>query len=183
MIVFLAIAKPAGSYETICTAKADTPKAFCDAVHDGNTEKVKSFLEKDPSLANTECINQFGWPLAMASINGYTEIVRVLLAKGALVNAKGPCKDTALHWAAQAGRYEIAGMLIAAGAKINVKNKFGVAPLYWAAANGHLNVVKLLVEKGADVNIDAGKGTTPLKAAMDKKHTDVVHFLKSRGAR
>ncbi len=186
---FLAVPPPqaytqaAGVDWQLYAAKAGEPKAFHDAVQNGEIDKVKAFLKKEPSLVNSENLTQTRTPLAAASLSDHAGIVRLLLEKGAPVNAKGSTGDTALHWAAQNGNFEIAEMLVKAGAKVNVVNKFGVAPLYWAAANGHLTVVKLLVGKGAKVNVDCGDGLTPLKGAIKGRHMDVAEFLKSKGAK
>ena len=54
--------------------------------------------------------------LIVASEIGRTNIVRLLLARGAKVDARDEWSETALHYASLNGNFEIAKMLIAAGA-------------------------------------------------------------------
>jgi ankyrin repeat protein len=52
-----------------------------------------------------------------AAEEGYTEIVKLLIEKGADVNATDILGDTALMYAAEEGRTETVNLLKAAGAK------------------------------------------------------------------
>jgi cytohesin len=74
-----------------------------------------------------------GWewtPLHQAAIGGYREIVELLIAKGADVNAKERyIGSTPLHFAAANRRNELVELLIAKGADVNTKNKNGDTPL------------------------------------------------------
>ena len=83
-------------------------------------------------------------PLMVASKNGHTKIVKLLLEKGADVNAK----MTALMLAAANGHTEIIKLLLEKGADVNAKNKYGSTALMFAAANGRTEIVQILLEKG-----------------------------------
>ena len=67
-----------------------------------------------------------------AAWNGYKEIVELLIAKGADVNAKDNYKWTPLHMAANGGHKEIAELFIAKGADVNAKDDVGDTPVDWA---------------------------------------------------
>jgi ankyrin repeat protein len=70
--------------------------------------------------------------LHLAAEAGNKEIVELLIAKGADVNAKDKRGRTPLFGAAALGRKEIAGLLIAKVADVNAKDKVGDTPLDWA---------------------------------------------------
>lgn len=74
-----------------------------------------------------------------AASGGYVEVGRILLDKGADVNAPPvpSSKDTALTIAADKGHYKFCDLLLLRGAMVDVKNKKGNSPL-WLAANGEL---------------------------------------------
>ena len=68
-------------------------------------------------------------PLHFAALDGLNEIVELLIAKGADVNAKSDDGWTSLHDAASIGHNEIVELLIAKGADVNAKNNYGNTPL------------------------------------------------------
>lgn len=95
-----------------------------------------------------------GWggpPLHHAAYYCRAEAARVLIEKGADVNAKGGIGLTALHRAAVKDCGEVIKILLEKGADINARDTgFQYSPLEWAALSGSSNAVKLLIEKGAD---------------------------------
>lgn len=72
-----------------------------------------------------------------AASGGYVEVGRVLLDKGADVNAPPvpSSRDTALTIAADKGHYRFVELLLSRHAAVDVKNKKGNSPL-WLACNG-----------------------------------------------
>ncbi|KAH8652847.1 hypothetical protein BGZ61DRAFT_511129 [Ilyonectria robusta] len=111
--------------------------------------------------------------LMVASYCGHRATVKLLLEKGADVEAKD--KDygrTPLWWAAEKGHEAVVKLLLDKGADVEAKDKdCGGTPLWWAAENGHEAVVKLLLDKGADVEAkDKDCGGTPLWWAAENGH-------------
>ncbi|KAM4808328.1 ankyrin repeat domain-containing protein 17 isoform 3-T3 [Rhinophrynus dorsalis] len=147
------------------------------ACFQGRTEVVSLLLDRK---ANVEHRAKTGLtPLMEAASGGYAEVGRVLLDKGADVNAPPvpSSRDTALTIAADKGHYKFCEMLISRGAHIDVRNKKGNTPLWLAANGGHLDVVQLLVQIGADVDAADNRKITPLMAAFRKGHVKVVRYL------
>jgi ankyrin repeat domain-containing protein 17 len=74
-----------------------------------------------------------------AASGGYIDVGRVLLDKGADVNAPPvpSSRDTALTIAADKGHQKFCDLLLSRGALVEVRNKKGSTPL-WLAANGKL---------------------------------------------
>ena len=97
-----------------------------------------------------------------ASAEGHKDVVELLLANKAEVNAKDKNGDTPLHEAAFMDHSDVAALLLANKADINAKGKDGDTPLHVAAAKGHKDVAELLLTKGADVNPKNNNGWTPL---------------------
>uniref|UniRef100_H3CUB6 Ankyrin repeat and KH domain containing 1 n=1 Tax=Tetraodon nigroviridis TaxID=99883 RepID=H3CUB6_TETNG len=147
------------------------------ACFQGRAEVVSLLLDRK---ANVEHRAKTGLtPLMEAASGGYAEVGRVLLDKGADVNAPPvpSSRDTALTIAADKGHYKFCELLINRGAHIDVRNKKGNTPLWLAANGGHFDVVQLLVHASADVDAADNRKITPLMAAFRKGHVKVVQYI------
>jgi ankyrin repeat protein len=92
----------------------------------------------DPSLADS---NGFT-PLMVAARTGYLEVLRLLLARGAAVDAVEPCDGaTAFHYACHDNQAECAEALVQAGCEVGLMTKRGKTGREVAAANGHRALV------------------------------------------
>jgi ankyrin repeat protein len=100
--------------------------------------------------------------------------VRLLIEKGANIEAKASNGWTALRWASSNGHEAVVKLLLEKGADVELllekgadvdaKDRAGKTALQRAAENGHEAVVKLLVEKGADIDaMDERYGRTALR--------------------
>ncbi len=110
-----------------------------EAARTGNIEAVKQHLDAETDVDVRSFIAK-ETPLHEAAASGHKEIVELLIAKGADVNATPLHKElnsTPLDYAASSGHKEIAELLIAAGADVNANNLNGWTPLDYAASNGH----------------------------------------------
>ena len=136
-------------------------------------------------------------PLMNAAANGNVDAVKVLLAKGANVNAVSdePAavvkngtiqigRLTALQLASSFGPADLVKTLIAAGANVNVKEARGMTPLMLAVATDHgdVEIVKTLIASGAELNVKSLAGETPLDWAQKSGSTPIVAELKRAGA-
>ncbi|KAL6887036.1 hypothetical protein GGI43DRAFT_264528 [Trichoderma evansii] len=105
--------------------------------------------------------------LIAASYYGHHAIVKLLVEKGANIEAKDSDGRTALLWAAEKGHQATVKLLVEKGADIEAKDSDGLTPLSFAAENGHQATVELLVEKGADIEAKDSDGRTPLSWAAE----------------
>jgi ankyrin repeat protein len=122
------------------------------------------------------------YALCWAAEAGHTETVRLLIDEGADVDGRGDYGTTALAYAAWYGHTATVDLLIEKGADVNAKNKGEKTALMVAAGKGHIATVRLLIEKGADVNaIDKDKQSALIRAA-DNGHTETVELLVEKGA-
>jgi ankyrin repeat protein/Tol biopolymer transport system component len=110
-----------------------------DAVRSGDYEKVKGLIEKDPGLVKARNARQ-SIPLHVAVDRDYESIARLLIEKGADVNALNNT-GTPLYYAKSAG---IARLLVENGTDINAYN-----PLAWMLVNRRKEVAEYLLEAGA----------------------------------
>jgi len=108
------------------------------------------------------------------------EVVRLLLDKGADVNAKADSGWTALMGAAWKGHLGVVKLLLEKGAKVD-EGKDDLTAIGAAAGGGHLEVVKLLLEKGADVNARDKDGSTALMSAAGYGHLALLEVLLEKG--
>ena len=80
---------------------------------------------------------------------GYTEIIKLLLEKGADANVKVKDGSLPLTTAVLQGRTEIVKLLLEHKADANVKTSDGVTVLAFAKNNGYIEIAQLLENAGA----------------------------------
>jgi len=154
------------TYEDVPKAKAALA-AGIDWTSDGKTDHQWSTLH-----------------FAVGHTSSYgIEILKLLLANKADVNARAEYRETPLHFAARIGNTVAVKLLIQHRADVNAQRRDRKTPLHLAASNGHVEVVRLLVENKADVNARDLYKNTPLMCAVVAKHKEVETFLRQRGAK
>src|SRR5690242_4447683 len=109
------------------------------------------------------------FPLTIAAENGQYEMAKMLLDKGADVNALGGYHGNALLVASFKGFTQVVEILLDKGADVNA-DVSAISPPYKTALQaasfgGHTQVVKMLLDKGADVNAQDGFWSNALQAA------------------
>ncbi len=147
-----------------------------EAIKVGDKKSVLRFLEK---RGRVNAKRKGKTPLMMAARYGKLDIAKILIDKGASINAKEKSTDqTALHIAIYNKHPSIALLLIDHGAFLNVKGTFkkysysnGTAhwtPLHLAAQSGQVKVVQELLKAGALVNTMDDIQKTPLHFAAGR---------------
>ena len=161
-------------------ALAWSSAAFCGEIHDaaeqGDVVKVKTLLKGDPDLVFGKD-DRGDTALHWAALNGHKDVVVLLLANKAELDAKDISGDTALHWAAQQGHKDVVELLLANKAEVDAKDICGDTALHWAALNGHKEVGELLLANKAWVDAKNNNGDRPLHWAAREGHKDVVELL------
>jgi hypothetical protein len=121
-------------------------------------------------------------PVYYAAQLGLSTITRLLLERGADVNAQGGEYGNALQAASFDGNEKIVKLLLDKGADVNAQGgRYGNA-LQAASSRGHEAVVQLLLDTGADVNAQGGRYGNALQAASSEGHEAVVQLLLDRDA-
>lgn len=132
--------------------KATTPEELCKAARAGDIERVRSLLSSGVDLSGE---NQDAWgAIHHAAAMGHTDLVELLIARGADINARDLHDRTPLLLAI--GYKKGGGMaelLVANGAEVNVMDQTGDTPLLAALRNADESLAKFLITKGAEVNV------------------------------
>lgn len=110
---------------------------------------------------------------------GHMAIVRLLVARGADVNATDAEHFTALGWAAALGNKEAVDFLLAHKADPSAG-----AALFFALASGNDDIARRLVATGSEVNYAGHEGNypPPLFAAAGRGDAAMVKLLGAKGA-
>lgn len=116
--------------------------------------------------------------------HGNLEIVRLLLEKGAKVNAKDKYKTTPIWMLAEADDEQVAleifQLLISHGADVNIRNEDKKTLLMQACEDDSVEVVRLLLDAGADPNIKDDEGETAIEKTDSE---EIKQLMIHRGAR
>ena len=125
----------------------------------GDTDRLRTVLDDAPELANAFGDDGFH-PLGLACFFGHVDAARLLLERGADVNALSRnehIQTAAIHAAAASGdagqdeetRYELVKLVLDHGADPNLQQGGGFRAIDAARQNGDERIEQLLKERGA----------------------------------
>ena len=120
--------------------------------------------------------------LHSTGFENFLDVAKLLIDRGADVNAADSDDETPLSNAARANSLDVAKLLIDRGADVNAADSDGETPLHGAARANSLDVAKLLIDRGAVVNAADSDGETPLSDAARANSLDVAKLLIDRSA-
>jgi len=118
--------------------------------------------------------------LIEAASHGHTEIVELLIERGADVNMKGEAWYGPLHVASAGGYVDTVQLLLEHGADVNLFHHD--KPLHYAAKHGHIEVAEMLLAHGAHLDAKGMDEQTPLGTAVSNGQVEMVKYLLSKGA-
>ena len=116
---------------------------------------------------------------------GHCDSIRLLIAKGAEIDAKLPDDDpslgrTPLHLMAERNHGAALALLLEKGAGVNLADSNGMTALDLAALFDHCGPMRTLISKGAE--IDHEGVAAPLHYAAMRNHPAAVEILLESGA-
>jgi ankyrin repeat protein len=115
------------------------------AVYSGNAESVQEFLDHGAD------VNKGGGTLLRLAVEGgQGDVVKLLLEKGANVNATNVDGGTPLMMAATYGHADIVKLLLPKVTNVNAVDVQKETALYKSVVEKHIDVVRLLLAAGAD---------------------------------
>jgi ankyrin repeat protein len=136
---------------------ADPELDVFEAAALGRTDRLRPLLEEDPSRASAFGADGFH-PLGLACFFGHVDAARLLLERGADVNAlsrNDRIQTAAIHAAAasetkdEATRYELVKLALEHGADPNLPQGGGFRAIDAARLNGDQRIEQLLLDHGA----------------------------------
>jgi ankyrin repeat protein len=116
-------------------------------------------------------------PLIAATLENDTDLVNMLLKKGADANQKDGFQRSAIHCAAQWGNNAIVANLLKQGTNVDIEDRSWKTPLYYATEYDFPECVQLLLSARADP-LHKCKDESPLDVAMKKKLSTVAKMMK-----
>ena len=158
-------------------------ETFFDLVATGDRAQAESRLDADKSLvAQTNRNGRV--PLIPAVASGKTEVVALLLERGAPADALAADGWSTLHLAAANDSVDVARLLLKASVATNALTTSRLSPLDVAAIYGATNVAELLVQHGAPVNAqpEGGFKNSTLHWAVHMGQLEMVKLLLAHGA-
>lgn len=173
---------PRQQTQTNSTTNRPTGKARASSVHrsaaDGRAESVSAAVDKNPHVVRSKDSSGYT-PLHHAAIGGHSDVVEVLLEKGAQINMTGGRGETALYLAASKGNAAVVELLATNGADVNRASSDGKTPLHKAAMAGHADTVITLLEAGADPAATDRSRRTPLQMAERYRAGDYDRIIRA----
>ena len=160
----------------------DVPEGLLKAIWIGDIHKTQEILDSDPTQMN-QFFNRVGNALHCAIFNDRTEIVEMLLNKGANAGDKGALSQTPLHYACQSNITQIFDMIIASkDVDINAQDDDGDTALIISARRGKMQYIKALVEKGALLDLQNNTMSTALHYAAKRGDASIAKILLDANA-
>jgi ankyrin repeat protein len=158
-------------------SRVDTLDVF-EAAALGDVDRLVALLDVDESLVAARSSDGFT-PLHLAAFFGGVDAAKLLLARGADVDAAGTgwMTGTALHSAASARRVDVGLILLGAGADPNRRQTGGFTPLHAAAANGDVAFVRALLSHGAEPGARTDDGRSTATFAQERGDAETIAAL------
>jgi ankyrin repeat protein len=166
----------------------DLTQSLLEAQWTKNWNRVKDLLMKNVDVNAAVRYRDYApfTPFHLAARYCKSEIVALMLAKGARINDQDPNGCTALmHTFMGCTDNDVEAqktvkVLLSAGADFRLRSKFQATALHYAISCPSEQLIKLLLEKGANLNALDGSGSTPLITAIKYgDHLDNMRLLKN----
>lgn len=167
-----------------CGSPVMDKNTIFEAIELGNTVGVKQYLASGADVNVRK--DYYGAPLLelkaatplfLAIATDNIEIMDLLIAGGADVNAKAEGDVTPLILSIFKKDKKMIELLLANGADVNAKLDGGITPLHCAYLEDNQEIIDLLIVNGADVNAKEENGLIPNQANMDIMD-EAMHLLK-----
>uniref|UniRef100_A0A914GWG7 Protein kinase domain-containing protein n=1 Tax=Globodera rostochiensis TaxID=31243 RepID=A0A914GWG7_GLORO len=150
------------------------------AVYKGDKGALQTLLEAGAEPNATAAAPGVPPPLHLAAMSGNVEVLRVLVAHGANLQAQDFVRYTALHCATYFGHVQVVRELLEAGADPNASGGVHDRPIHIAAGKANPAMLKAFLEAGADPTLPDDEGNTALHFAAKTGHCTSMGLLLDR---
>jgi ankyrin repeat protein len=164
-------------------AKGNTPLHL--AASNNQVEVVKVLLSFKPDLEIQYTGDGYdtGYTaLSIAALNGYADVVRLLLEAGANVNHKSDRNHFPLQFAVSCNKEDVVRTLMEYHPNLDLVDDDGDTALSCIQLSGSLAIAKLLVNGGSDLETRNNQGNTPLCNAVMSAELGIVKYLIDKKA-
>ncbi|KXS22457.1 26S proteasome non-ATPase regulatory subunit 10-like protein [Gonapodya prolifera JEL478] len=148
----------------------------------GDFSAVSAMLSANPSLVRSRDEDE-RTALHWASSNGKSDLVTLLLERGAEVDAVDDAGWTSLMIATSSGHTDCVELVVRAGGESDVLKEHA----HYVASKNRLDIARILLnpptdQKKANVNATDSSGQTPLHRAASRGYDKMVEILLDNGA-
>ncbi|CAB1115518.1 unnamed protein product [Ectocarpus sp. CCAP 1310/34] len=178
----------------VCSNMASPPAAQRCIPGGYNTDLHAAAFDNDDELMDTLLSsgsadidrrgNPRGWtPLMVTAGEGHSQVVGILLNKGADLSVVNDLGSTALFISVSFGHVPVTRMLVNAGANLEAADlTAGWTPVMMAAYMGHSKILGILLNKGADLSVVDKWDATVLIISARLGHVAATRMLVTAGA-
>jgi len=162
---------------------ADPDLDIYEAVTLGFADRIEEGVAEHPECVHTFSADGFT-ALHLAAFFGKAEAARILLDRGASVDAYGrnDLANQPLHAAAAGRHHGVCRVLLAAGADVRATQHGGFTPLHQAAQHGDVEMTELFLSAGADPLALTADGRSAEDLAAAGGHADLAARLREVAA-
>ncbi|KAF4900929.1 Ankyrin repeat domain-containing protein 50 [Colletotrichum fructicola] len=147
-----------------------------------NDNNIITLLLDGAADSNAPSENTYGSALQTAFQLYHRHIIKILVGRGAKINAEDEAYEHTLTTGVSWGDEDVVGLLLEKGGNSDAEDIAYGYVLQAAVKEGQKGIVGLLLEKGAGSRDQRNTYWRALKASAQASHEDVVRLLLERGA-
>ncbi|CAG0880694.1 unnamed protein product [Cyprideis torosa] len=136
---------------------------------------LQELLSKAPDLVNS--VSKGKTALQLACHQGFLDIVRLLISRGAALDVVDTEGDSPLHYAAFGNQPTVMEYLVLKGSDKDAVNSSRCTPLHVSVNKQHDECVNVLLRAACNVNMQDAYGDTALHDAIGKDNMEIVAEL------